>query len=105
MLDGQTRIEFLDYDRINYQIVWMKALIILTLALNLVTDHPAASQVAKRVTTPEQRFFDWTTLQFSKEVYQKRRSDLVESLRSSGGGVYMTPSQQDRSHGFSFRQL
>ncbi|MCG8604001.1 Xaa-Pro peptidase family protein [bacterium] len=55
--------------------------------------------------TREQRFFDWTSLQFDKSVYAKRRAKLEQLLRSSGGGVFLTPSAHGVSHGPTFRQL
>jgi Xaa-Pro aminopeptidase len=56
-------------------------------------------------TTPEQRFFDWTELQFKRGVYAKRRAKLVQTLRGSGGGIFLTPSSHGVSHGPTFRQL
>jgi Xaa-Pro aminopeptidase len=53
----------------------------------------------------EQRFFDWTSLQFPREEYQARRAKLAQQLRLSGGGVYLTPSRPGLSHGETFRQL
>jgi len=56
-------------------------------------------------TTQEQRLFDWTTLQFDKLVYAKRRAKLVQTLKNSGGGIFLAPSSHGVSHGFTFRQL
>lgn len=56
-------------------------------------------------TTPEQRFFEWTQIQFEKEVYQQRRARLVKNLKEAGGGVYLSPSAHGVSHGHTFRQL
>ena len=75
------------------------ALILILLALIAA---PAAAQDAA---TPEQRFFDWTDLQFDKAVYQQRRAGLINALRQDGGGVFLTPAAHGVSHGFSFRQL
>ena len=55
--------------------------------------------------TPEQRFFDWTKLQFEKEVYQNRRMNQINLLRASGGGVLLIPSHHGVSDGTTFRQL
>ena len=53
----------------------------------------------------EERFFDWTSLQFPREEYQARRAKLAQQLRLSGGGVYLTPSRPGLSQGETFRQL
>ncbi len=55
-------------------------------------------------TTPAQRFFDWTNLQFDKSVYANRRAKLIQTLKNSGGGIFLAPSSHGISHGFSFRQ-
>ena len=70
--------------------------------LCLVLVVPAAAQVAS---TPEQRFFDWTALQFDKEVYAQRRARLIHALQHAGGGVFIAPSAHGVSHGPTFRQL
>ena len=54
--------------------------------------------------TPEQRFFDWTDLSFPPEVYAQRRDRLIHALRESGGGIYLAPASDGRSHGETFRQ-
>jgi Xaa-Pro aminopeptidase len=53
----------------------------------------------------EERFFDWTSLQFSREEYAARRQKLAQQLRINGGGVYLTPSRPGLSDGSTFRQL
>ena len=53
----------------------------------------------------EERFFDWTSLQFPKEEYGARRQKLAQQLRLNGGGVYLTPSGPGLSDGSTFRQL
>ena len=70
--------------------------------LCLVLVVPAAAQVAS---TPEQRFFDWTALQFDKEVYAQRRVRLMQALEEAGGGIFLAPSAHGVSHGPTFRQL
>lgn len=75
-----------------------------TALLLLLTLLPAAA-AAQDTATPEQRFFDWTTLQFDKEVYRQRRAGLMQELRQAGGGVFLTPAAHGVSHGYSFRQL
>lgn len=55
--------------------------------------------------TPEQKFFDWTSLQFAKEEYALRRSDLMDKLQQSGGGVFLTSARDGFSYGETFRQL
>jgi Xaa-Pro aminopeptidase len=53
----------------------------------------------------EERFFDWTQMQYPKEVYHARREKMMAGLRRSGGGVFLIPSAQGLSDGFTFRQL
>ncbi len=53
----------------------------------------------------EERFFDWTRLQFAPEEYQARRDAVTQQLRRSGGGVLLVPSAEGTSHGDTFRQL
>ena len=53
--------------------------------------------------TPEQQFFDWTSMQFSKEEYQARRDKLVKQLAE--GGIYLTAARDGFSSGETFRQL
>jgi Xaa-Pro aminopeptidase len=53
----------------------------------------------------EERFLDWTSLQFPREEYQARRAKLAQQLRLSGGGTYLTPSRPGLSDGSTFRQL
>ena len=55
--------------------------------------------------TPEQRFFDWTKLQFDREIYQNRRVSQIKLLRASGGGILLIRSHQGVSNGTTFRQL
>lgn len=47
-------------------------------------------------TTPEQRLFDWTTLQFDKLVYAQRRAKFVQTLKNSGSGIFLAPSSHAR---------
>jgi Xaa-Pro aminopeptidase len=54
---------------------------------------------------PEQRFFDWTRLQFEADVYQQRRANLISVLKTTGEGIFLAPSRHGRSHGETFRQL
>ena len=55
--------------------------------------------------TPEQKYFEWTSLEFPKEVYQQRRERMIEELKKSGGGIFLTPSRDGYSSGETFRQL
>ena len=73
----------------------------LTLALLLV---PTVNTQTPRRPTPEQRLFEWTDLQFSKDVYQGRRDKMIARLRRSGGGVLLVPARYGVSDGFTFRQ-
>jgi Xaa-Pro aminopeptidase len=55
--------------------------------------------------TPEQRYWDWASLDFEPAEYQARRARLVEEFSRIGDGVLLIPSAQGTSHGPSFRQL
>ena len=63
---------------------------------------PAAPLAAQ---TPEQRYTDWTRLEFRAQEYAYRRARIVDGLRGSGGGVLLTPSSDGLTHGGTFRQL
>jgi Xaa-Pro aminopeptidase len=70
----------------------------LATGLSVIILGAAASQ------TPEQRYFDWTTLPFPSEELAARRTMLATRLRAAGGGVFLTPAQKGTSEGFTFRQ-
>ncbi len=53
----------------------------------------------------EQRFFEWTGMPFSTEVYRARREKMIARLRLSGGGVFLVPGRYGVSDGFTFRQV
>jgi len=55
--------------------------------------------------TQEQRLFEWTRMPHAPEVYRARRDRMMERLRRSGGGVFLSPSRHGASEGFTFRQL
>lgn len=57
------------------------------------------------VETPEQGFFEWTSMAFSKKVVRERRERMIARLARSGGGVLLVPSRHGTSDGFTFRQL
>jgi Xaa-Pro aminopeptidase len=52
---------------------------------------------------PEERFFDWTSLQFPAEEYAQRRQTLLTQLEGREG-VVLIPSAHGLSHGDTFRQ-
>lgn len=54
-------------------------------------------------TTPEQRFFDWTELQFPAEEYAERRARLFDAVAGLQG-AFLIPSAHGLSHGETFRQ-
>ncbi|MEQ9425659.1 MAG: Xaa-Pro peptidase family protein [Cyclobacteriaceae bacterium] len=56
--------------------------------------------------TPEQRYFEWTSLPFSKEELSLRRANLIDKLNSQGSsGLVLIPSRDGRSHGETYREL
>ncbi len=55
--------------------------------------------------TPEQRYFDWTTLPFSKEELAQRRENLISRLDSEQTGLVIIPARDGFSYGETFRQL
>jgi Xaa-Pro aminopeptidase len=56
--------------------------------------------------TPEQSYFEWTSLPFSKEELQQRRNNLIEVLKQDEKkGLVIIPARDGRSHGETFRQL
>jgi Xaa-Pro aminopeptidase len=56
--------------------------------------------------TPEQTYWDWTTLPFSKEELAGRRDNLIKTLMADGKtGLVIIPSRDGYSHGETFRQL
>ena len=56
--------------------------------------------------TPEQAYFDWTSMPFSKEELAKRRNQLVAQLSESGAkGLVLIPSKDGFSSHETFRQL
>lgn len=55
--------------------------------------------------TPEQRYGDWVRrLDFRPQEYSFRRSHMIRLLRESGGGIFLVPSSDGRTHGDTFRQ-
>lgn len=83
----------------------MKAIRLLLLPfLTLFALLALAQEAPERKPTPEQRFFDWTRMPFSREVYADRIERLVHRLRESGGGIFLAPSRPGRSGGETFRQ-
>ena len=54
---------------------------------------------------PEQRYMEWTRLDFRPAEYQYRRNRILSLLRESGGGVLLVPSADGRTRGETFRQL
>ena len=76
----------------------------LMVSLAVLSASEAASPQAPPATR-EQRFFEWTRMPHSKEVYRARREQMLALLQRSGGGVHLTPSRHGVSEGFTFRQL
>ena len=57
-----------------------------------------------RPQTAEESFFDWTALQFPKEVHAVRRAALATALADSEA-IFLAPSRDGFSSGETFRQL
>jgi len=55
--------------------------------------------------TPEQRFLDWSHLQFPASVHAARRARLADSFLADRGAVFLAPSSDGFSAGETFRQL
>lgn len=56
--------------------------------------------------TPEQSYFEWTEMPFSKKELAERRSKLVKDLQDSGKtGIVVIPAKDGFSDGETFRQL
>lgn len=59
---------------------------------------------AQQVSTPEERFFDWTELQFSQQTYAARRAALGTAL-GDAKQLFLTPAASGFTSGDTFRQL
>lgn len=56
--------------------------------------------------TPQQSYFEWTELPFSKEELEQRRSNLVSELKAQNiQGHVIIPAKDGFSYGETFRQL
>jgi Xaa-Pro aminopeptidase len=56
--------------------------------------------------TPQQSYFEWTELPFSKEELQQRRTGLISELTSQNKeGLVIMPAKDGFSYGETFRQL
>ena len=56
--------------------------------------------------TPQQSYFEWTELPFSKEELQQRRTNLVFQLKAQNkNGLALFPAKDGFSYGETFRQL
>ncbi|PTM09164.1 MAG: hypothetical protein DA407_06345, partial [Bacteroidetes bacterium] len=56
--------------------------------------------------TPQQSYFEWTKLPFSKEELAQRRSNVIEALKSQNkDGIVLIPAKDGFSYGETFRQL
>lgn len=80
-----------------------------TLALCLAVLAGPAHLGAQEVAEPEsgrpaeERFFDWTSLSFPAEEYERRREALLDAVGDQGG-VILIPSAHGLSQGETFRQ-
>jgi Xaa-Pro aminopeptidase len=56
--------------------------------------------------TPQQSYFEWTQLPFSKEELAQRRANLISELTSENkNGIVLFPARDGFSYGETFRQL
>ncbi len=56
--------------------------------------------------TPEQHYFEWTAMPFSKEELVERRSKLIDTIKDTGQtGLVIIPARDGFSYGETFRQL
>ena len=56
--------------------------------------------------TPQQSYFEWTELPFSKEELAQRRTNLMSELRAQNKeGLVLIPAKDGFSYGETFRQL
>ena len=69
------------------------------MALALAATPPLAAQ------TPEQHYRDWARPDFRPQEYLYRRGRILDGLRTTGGGLLLTPSSDGATHGGTFRQL
>jgi Xaa-Pro aminopeptidase len=84
------------------------SLAVLLSTLLLLSPALLSAQVETRDTevTPEQRYGDWVRrLDFRPQEYSFRRSNMIQLLRESGGGLFLAPSSDGVTNGSTFRQL
>jgi Xaa-Pro aminopeptidase len=56
--------------------------------------------------TPQQSYFEWTELPFSKEEIAQRRTNLISQLKTQNKtGLVLIPAKDGFSYGETFRQL
>lgn len=68
---------------------------LLLLSLNLI-----------QAQTPQQSYFEWTTMPFGKTELAERRANLITELKSQGKtGLVLIPAKDGFSYGETFRQL
>jgi Xaa-Pro aminopeptidase len=69
----------------------------------LVAASPDAREAESEVV--QQRYFDWTRLQFAAMVYEHRRDQLMQSLGNEKDAIFLVPGLFGESDGETFRQL
>ena len=90
--------------RMDRQFAEVRAgVLLLALASGAIAVSNGATPLAAQ--TPEQRYTDWTRLDFRAQEYAYRRARILDGLRATGGGVLLTPSSDGLTHGGTFRQL
>ena len=77
---------------------------LLAATLIAATGWAAGAAEAPSTATAEQHFFDWTSLQFAKEVLAERRVALASTMGEKGS-IFLAPSRDGFSGGETFRQL
>jgi len=62
--------------------------------------------VSSKAQTPEQHYFEWTEMPFSKEELVQRRTTLIENFQAKGKtGLIIIPARDGFSYGETFHQL
>ncbi len=83
----------------------MKPLTFSLLCLVLFVGSSTAAELDNTGTPGQQTYFDWTDLQFDRQVYAQRRANMVRALATDTPAIFLVPSASGITHGETFRQL